>query len=35
LTAIDADWRDARLCVGYSGGLDSTVLLHAAAALRR
>lgn len=33
LTAIDADWRDARLCVGYSGGLDSTVLLHAAAAL--
>ena len=33
LTAIDPDWRDAKICVGYSGGLDSTALLHAAATL--
>ncbi len=33
LTAIDPGWRDAPLCVGLSGGLDSTVLLHATAAL--
>src|SRR5262245_24070533 len=33
LTAIDPGWRDGALCVGLSGGLDSTVLLHATAAL--
>lgn len=33
LSAIDPGWREAGLCVGFSGGLDSTALLHAAAAL--
>jgi tRNA(Ile)-lysidine synthase len=33
LTAIDPRWKDAPLCVGLSGGLDSTALLHATAAL--
>ena len=33
LDAIDPGWRSARLCVALSGGLDSTVLLHAMAAL--
>ncbi len=33
LSAIDPDWRQARICVALSGGLDSTVLLHAAAAV--
>ena len=33
LDAIDPRWRGARLCVALSGGLDSTVLLHATAAL--
>lgn len=31
--AADPDWRSARICVALSGGLDSTVLLHALAAL--
>lgn len=35
LTAIDPAWREARHCVALSGGLDSTVLLHAMAALVR
>ena len=34
LAAIDPEWRSARFCVAYSGGLDSTVLLHALAAMR-
>ncbi len=33
LAAIDPAWRDAKFCVAFSGGLDSTVLLHAMAAL--
>jgi tRNA(Ile)-lysidine synthase len=33
LDAIDPHWRTAKLCVALSGGLDSTVLLHAMAAL--
>jgi tRNA(Ile)-lysidine synthase len=33
LSAIDAAWRETRLCVALSGGLDSTVLLHAMASL--
>jgi len=34
LTAMLGPLRDRRLCVAYSGGLDSTVLLSALAALR-
>ena len=33
LDAIDPGWRSAKLCVALSGGLDSTVLLHATATL--
>jgi tRNA(Ile)-lysidine synthase len=33
LAAIDPDWREARIAVALSGGLDSTVLLHALARL--
>ena len=33
--AIEPGWRSAKLCVALSGGLDSTVLLHAAAALAK
>jgi tRNA(Ile)-lysidine synthase len=33
LDAVDAEWRGAPLCVAVSGGLDSTVLLHALATL--
>lgn len=33
LDALDPGWRGAGLCVAVSGGLDSTVLLHAASAL--
>ena len=33
LDAIDPGWRGAKICVALSGGLDSTVLLHALAAL--
>ena len=33
LAAIDPDWRKARIAVALSGGLDSTVLLHALSAL--
>jgi tRNA(Ile)-lysidine synthase len=33
LAAIDAEWRSARFCVAYSGGLDSTALLHVMAAI--
>lgn len=33
LDAADTGWRGAGLCVALSGGLDSTVLLHALAAL--
>jgi tRNA(Ile)-lysidine synthase len=33
LSAIDGGWREARHVVALSGGLDSTVLLHAIAAL--
>jgi tRNA(Ile)-lysidine synthase len=33
LDAIDPGWRGAKLCVAVSGGLDSTVLLHAAAVI--
>jgi tRNA(Ile)-lysidine synthase len=33
LDAIDPGWRGAKICVALSGGLDSTVLLHAMAAL--
>jgi tRNA(Ile)-lysidine synthase len=35
LTAIDGAWRGARFCVAFSGGLDSSVLLHAMAELAR
>jgi tRNA(Ile)-lysidine synthase len=35
LAAQDPGWRAARHCIAYSGGLDSTVLLHAFAALAR
>ncbi len=34
LAAIDPEWRNAGFCVSYSGGLDSTVLLHALATIR-
>ena len=34
LEAIDPGWRGAGFCVALSGGLDSTVLLHALAAIR-
>ena len=34
LAALDPDWQSSRFCVGLSGGLDSSVLLHAMAALR-
>jgi len=33
LTAIDREWPAAEFCVAFSGGLDSTVLLHAMAEL--
>jgi tRNA(Ile)-lysidine synthase len=33
LAAIDPGWREARIAVALSGGLDSTVLLHALAML--
>jgi tRNA(Ile)-lysidine synthase len=33
LTAIDPDWPVAEFCVAFSGGLDSTVLLHTLAQL--
>jgi len=33
LSAIDPAWREAKFCVAFSGGLDSTVLLQAMAAL--
>ncbi len=33
LSAIDPAWRQARFCVALSGGLDSTVLLHATSAV--
>lgn len=33
LAAIDSGWREAHIAVALSGGLDSTVLLHALAAL--
>jgi tRNA(Ile)-lysidine synthase len=33
LDAIDPAWRASNLCVAVSGGLDSSVLLHAAAAV--
>jgi tRNA(Ile)-lysidine synthase len=33
LASLDPGWARAPLCVAVSGGLDSTVLLHAAAAL--
>ena len=33
LSAIDPAWRDAKHCVAISGGLDSTVLLHAMSTL--
>jgi tRNA(Ile)-lysidine synthase len=35
LDSIDPGWRDERHCVACSGGLDSTVLLHALAVLAR
>ncbi len=35
LAAIDPAWAAAEFCVAYSGGLDSTVLLHAMAELTR
>ncbi len=35
LAELTAGWQGARFCVAYSGGLDSTVLLHALAALAR
>jgi len=35
LDALDPDWRGARHCIAYSGGLDSAVLLHAMASLAR
>ena len=34
LDAADPGWRGARLALALSGGLDSTVLLHALAALK-
>ena len=33
LATIDRDWRMVEFCVAFSGGLDSTVLLHAMAEL--
>lgn len=33
LATIDPAWRDGKFCVAFSGGLDSTVLLHAMATL--
>jgi len=35
LGALDSEWLTARFCIALSGGIDSTVLLHAAAALAR
>src|SRR5262245_8579107 len=35
LDAIDRDWHTGGACVGLSGGLDSTVLLHAMSILAR
>lgn len=35
VAAPPPEWPDAPLCVGFSGGLDSTVLLHALAASPR
>jgi tRNA(Ile)-lysidine synthase len=35
LDAIDRDWRAGGTCVALSGGLDSTVLLHAMSVLAR
>jgi tRNA(Ile)-lysidine synthase len=35
LDGLDPGWRGAKLCVALSGGLDSTVLLHAMATLAR
>jgi tRNA(Ile)-lysidine synthase len=35
LDAADAGWRAGGVCIALSGGLDSTVLLHAAATLAR
>ena len=35
LSEIDGQWRQAQLCVALSGGMDSTVLLHAMSALAR
>jgi tRNA(Ile)-lysidine synthase len=35
LAAIDGGWRQARFCIALSGGLDSSVLLHAMADLGR
>jgi tRNA(Ile)-lysidine synthase len=35
LAAIDPEWQRGGACVALSGGLDSTVLLHAMAALAR
>lgn len=35
LAELTADWRSAGFCVAYSGGLDSTVLLHALVGLSR
>ena len=35
LDAIDRDWRAGGACVALSGGLDSTVLLHAMSVLAR
>ena len=35
LAAIDPEWPAAEFCVAFSGGLDSTVLLHAMAELAR
>jgi tRNA(Ile)-lysidine synthase len=35
LDAIDRDWRTGGACVALSGGLDSTVLLHAMSILAR
>jgi tRNA(Ile)-lysidine synthase len=35
LAAIDPEWRDGGACVAFSGGLDSSVLLHATAVIAR
>ncbi|MFZ2508618.1 MAG: ATP-binding protein, partial [Steroidobacteraceae bacterium] len=34
LSALDPGWQSAGFCVAFSGGLDSSALLHAICSLR-